>query len=176
MGHGSPTGAVRSAHGDSCFAGYRDPTIEPWVDDQTGVTDDDRNRYGLLLDRAAERGLLSAHDYQSRLGELAAATSIDQMTMIVSDLPAFTVPPCLPPGDVRPSRRSTVASASGVTLAAPGGRRRSSPWLLPRCRGLRGAGVDRRLLPLRRAPGPQPGRGRRSPGRRSARAVSALRL
>jgi hypothetical protein len=95
------------------------------------VSDDDRTRYGLLLDRAAERGLLSAYDYQVKLGELAEATSIDQMTMIVSDLPALTVPPS-PTRTTRSSRsrRSTAAVASGVTPAVPDGRRRSSPWVL----------------------------------------------
>jgi hypothetical protein len=93
------------------------------------VSDDDRTRYGLLLDRAAERGLLSAYDYQVKLGELADATSIDQMNMIVSDFPALTVPPS-PTRSTKPNR-STAAVASGVALAAgPDGRRRSSPWVL----------------------------------------------
>ena len=37
------------------------------------VTDEDRNRYGVLLDHAAERGLLSPAEYQVRLAELAEA-------------------------------------------------------------------------------------------------------
>jgi hypothetical protein len=97
--------------------------------DRPMVSDDDRTRYGLLLDRAAERGLLSAYDYQVKLGELADATSIDQMNMIVSHVPALTVPPS-PTRSTR-SKRSTAAVGSGVALAAgPDGRRRSSPWVL----------------------------------------------
>jgi len=53
------------------------------------VTDEDRNRYGVLLDRAAERGLLSPAEYQVRLVELAEATSVEQLHRIVTELPAF---------------------------------------------------------------------------------------
>jgi hypothetical protein len=93
-----------------------------------GVSDDDRTRYGLLLDRAAERGLLSSYDYQVKLGELAEATTIDQMKTIVTDLPALTPPPTA----TRPtsSKRSSAAVVQEVGLAAVGGRRRSSPWVL----------------------------------------------
>jgi hypothetical protein len=96
--------------------------------DGDAVSDDDRTRYGLLLDRAAERGLLSSYDYQVKLGELAEATTIDQMKTIVTDFPALTTPPTA----TRPttSKRSSAAVAPGVGLAAVGGRRRSSPWVL----------------------------------------------
>jgi len=63
------------------------------------VTDEERNRYGVLLDHAAERGLLSAAEYRTRLAELADAVSVDQLRRIVTELPAFggpadrTVPP-----------------------------------------------------------------------------------
>ena len=53
------------------------------------VSDDDRNRYGVLLDHAAERGLLSPSEYQARLAELADATSEDELRRIVTELPAF---------------------------------------------------------------------------------------
>ncbi len=56
------------------------------------VTDEDRNRYGLLLDKALERGLLTASDYEVRLGDLAEATSTEEMLAIVTDLPAFARP------------------------------------------------------------------------------------
>jgi hypothetical protein len=54
------------------------------------VTDEDRTRYGVLLDRAAERGLLAPYDYEMRLRDLASATTIEQMNRIVTELPAFT--------------------------------------------------------------------------------------
>jgi hypothetical protein len=55
----------------------------------TGVTDEDRNRYGVLLDRAAERGLLSSAAYQVRLAEVADAASVEELQRIVTELPAF---------------------------------------------------------------------------------------
>jgi hypothetical protein len=123
--------AHRAGHG----AAHRDAPPNP-LDaspstvgvDGDAVSDDDRTRYGLLLDRAAERGLLSSYDYQVKLGELAEATTIDQMKTIVTDLPALTTPPTAP----RPTRskRSSAAVAPEVGLAAVSGRRRSSPWVL----------------------------------------------
>jgi len=56
---------------------------------ESGVTDEDRNRYGVLLDHAAERGLLSPADYRLRLAELAEATSMEELQRIVTELPAF---------------------------------------------------------------------------------------
>jgi hypothetical protein len=96
--------------------------------DSDPVSDDDRTRYGLLLDRAAERGLLSSYDYQVKLGELAEATTIDQMKAIVTHVPALTTAATV----ARPTRskRSSATAAPGVGVAAVGGRRRSSPWLL----------------------------------------------
>ena len=55
----------------------------------SGVTDEDRNRYGVLLDHAAERGLLSPAEYQVRLAELADATSVEELRHVVTELPAF---------------------------------------------------------------------------------------
>ncbi len=57
------------------------------------VSDADRNRYGALLDRAAERGLLDAAEYQVRLVALAEATTLEQMHRIVTELPVFSAPP-----------------------------------------------------------------------------------
>jgi hypothetical protein len=54
-----------------------------------GVSDEERNRYGVLLDHAAQRGLLSPAEYQVRLAELARATSVDVLRRIVTELPAF---------------------------------------------------------------------------------------
>ena len=56
------------------------------------VTDEDRNRYGALLDAAAERGLLSPTEYQARLGEVAEASSVAELQRIVTELPAFGAP------------------------------------------------------------------------------------
>ncbi len=54
------------------------------------VSDDERNQYGLLLDRAAERGLLSTDEYDARLRELAIAGSVEELQRIVAELPIFT--------------------------------------------------------------------------------------
>jgi len=54
-----------------------------------GVSDEERNRYGVLLDHAAERGLLSPAEYQARLGDLAEASSVEELQRIVTELPAF---------------------------------------------------------------------------------------
>jgi hypothetical protein len=105
--------------GDGAPPGSADDRSNP-------VTDQDRTVYGDLLDRAAERGLLSEHDYQIRLGELAEATTVNQMQRIVTELPAFVSSP--PASAHRPSRR-----AKPVKVPQPGtvtGRRRSSPWVL----------------------------------------------
>jgi hypothetical protein len=93
------------------------------------VTDEDRTRYGLLLDRAAERGLLEPHDYEIRLGELAAATSIDQLRRIVTELPAFVTPATQAAAKPLRSRRVGPTVTPGGVVAV-GGRRRTSPWLL----------------------------------------------
>jgi hypothetical protein len=83
------------------------------------VSDEDRNRFGMLLDKAAERGLLSAADYEVRLRDLAVATSTEEMVAIVTDLPAFAPAPVSgTPGTSPPS----------IGLARRGDR--TSPWLL----------------------------------------------
>jgi len=94
---------------------------DPGRDDQAGVTDDDRQRYGLLLDRAAERGLLDTAEYQHRLGDLASATTIDQMKTIVTELPVFAIPEAT-------TRRTSSRSASLSSSRAQG--QGSKRWLV----------------------------------------------
>jgi hypothetical protein len=97
-------------------------TVDPSPDGGV-VTDEERNRYGVLLDRAAERGLHSPHEYELRLADLAAATTIGQMKEIVTELPVFSAPKGagLSPG--ASGRRPARAAGS------PGpGHPRSSPW------------------------------------------------
>jgi hypothetical protein len=60
------------------------------ADPPSEVTDEDRQTYGRLLDSAMERGLLSPYDYETRLGDLAVASTIDEMKTIVTELPMFT--------------------------------------------------------------------------------------
>ena len=81
------------------------------------LSDDDRNRYGVLLDHAAERGLLSPAQYQARLAELADARSEDELRRIVTELPAFgsAAGVTAPPG--RPHRPAG-APAARVDAAA----------------------------------------------------------
>jgi len=81
------------------------------------VTDEDRNRFGVLLDHAAERGLLSPADYQVRLAELAEAGSIEELQRIVTELPAFGTTPGMSPTSPQPSPRP-----SAQPSAVPGGQ------------------------------------------------------
>jgi hypothetical protein len=108
------------------------PSPQTSVQAENGVTDEDRNRFGTLLDHAAERGLLSVAEYEVRLGELAAATTIDEMREIVTELPVFT-----PMVNTAPrSKRSGLSGGpvgSGSSLATPGSgtsRRRANPWVV----------------------------------------------
>jgi hypothetical protein len=55
----------------------------------TVPTDDDRQRYGRLLDSARERGLIDDDEYSHRLTELGEADSIEELTRIVSELPVL---------------------------------------------------------------------------------------
>lgn len=91
------------------------------------VSDADRTRFGVLLDHAAERGLLSSYDYEVRLGELAEATSIDRMRQIVTELPAFTATPAATPTR---SRRTVTAAGPGTAVGTVSDRRRTNPWVL----------------------------------------------
>ena len=105
-----------------------------------GVTDEDRNRYGVLLDRALDRGLLTPSDYQVRLTELAEATTIEQMHRIVTELPVFAAPPAKTQGgsrrQVRVPRagRAPQETATGNTYQSgtPAGRswEGSGRWLV----------------------------------------------
>jgi len=89
------------------------------------VSDEERTSYGLLLDRAAERGRLDPSEYEVRLRRLAEATTTAEMVAIVSELPAFIPPPT--PADHR--SRSDIQSASR-TAAGDGQRRRLIVWVL----------------------------------------------
>lgn len=93
------------------------------------VTDEDRTSYGLLLDRAAERGLLSEEEYQRRLGELAEATTVEEMRQIVTELPAFAALAAIPPKTKRRRHHPSDIVAETVARDRPG-QRRSSPWVL----------------------------------------------
>jgi hypothetical protein len=88
------------------------------------VTDEERTRYGLLLDRAAERGLLDPTEYQIRLRELAEATSTARMLEIVTELPAFTVPAATAARTPRSVRTRPPVPGLG------GQRRRGTVWVV----------------------------------------------
>ncbi len=85
-----------------------------------GVTDEDRNRYGVLLDHAAERGLLSPSDYQVRLAELAEATTLEEMQRIVTELPVFAAPPAKTQRGLPPPATDPVARAAPHRRRPPG--------------------------------------------------------
>lgn len=96
---------------------------------QEVVTDEQRTRYGLLLDSAAERGLLDPTDYEIRLRELAQATSTAQMVELVAELPAFA--PAGPTSTPTRSRRAIQsANRADAAGAAASQRRRMVMWLL----------------------------------------------
>jgi hypothetical protein len=109
------------------------------------VSDDERNRFGVLLDHAAERGLVSPAEYQVRLTGLAEATSVDELQRIVTELPAFEAPPAMPvggtgalpatgsglgavDGSMTPTELDSILWA-GLTPAAPR-RSRGNPWII----------------------------------------------
>jgi len=96
----------------------------PGGPDGRPVTDDDRNRYGLLLDRAAEGGLLASHEYEVRLRELASASTVDEMHRIVTELPAFTGP--LPTA----GRWRAAAAAGPAGLTGPRKRRTNTRLMM----------------------------------------------
>jgi hypothetical protein len=103
----------------------------------TLVTDDDRHRFGLLLDRAAERGLLSTHEYELRLGDLAAADTLDEMARIVSELPVFAglgrpIPQAKIPSAKRSSRVRSPAEPTPVVGApmAASPPRHANRWVM----------------------------------------------
>jgi hypothetical protein len=88
------------------------------------VTDEERTRYGLLLDRAAERGLLDPTEYQIRLRELAEATSTARMRELVTELPAFALP--APSTAWSPRSARTKQAVPGMA----GQRRRTTVWVV----------------------------------------------
>jgi hypothetical protein len=82
------------------------------------VSDADRNRFGALLDAAAERGLLSPTEYQARLGEVADATSLAELQRIVTELPAFGAPSTVGnAGDGAPAVGAGGDASTGVPAA-----------------------------------------------------------
>ena len=89
----------------------------PGGEDGGPVTDDHRNRFGLLLDRAAESGLLTSYEYEVRLRELASATTIEEMKRIVTELPAFT-------------GRLPTAGTAGPPGLKERRKRRTNAWLV----------------------------------------------
>jgi hypothetical protein len=94
--------------------------VTPEVPRPTGpppeVTDEDRQTYGRLLDSAMERGLLSAYEYETRLGDLAGASTIDEMKRIVTELPIFTAST---PAKPKRSSRSSGSRLSGTADDLP---------------------------------------------------------
>jgi len=129
-GHAGPPTSAAGAGGDRLGDAepVLIPSIEPEAPDDGVITDEVRTRYGLLLDRAAERGLLEPSDYEVRLRALAEATTTEQMVDIVAELPAFTPPPdrSTPAG---PRRAGRSVSGPRPGRAAPG-RRRMALWAL----------------------------------------------
>jgi hypothetical protein len=93
--------------------------------DSEGITDEERNRYGLLLDRAAERGLLEPSEYEVRLRELAQATSTEQMMQIVTELPVFN-----PLTQSSPPKKAAARHTMNRGTTAAGPRRRVTVWAL----------------------------------------------
>ncbi len=150
----APPAPTDSSNGDTTRPEPRTAPQSPGSPDDRSnpVTDHDRTVYGDLLDRAAERGLLSEHDYQIRLGELAEATTVDQMQRIVTELPAFTPTPAASAHPL--SRRDQAGQGSASRHRQQ--RRRSKPLGAPGNRGDRGGGVAGMAVALCRPPGPQP--------------------
>jgi hypothetical protein len=118
--------------GDQRAAPRRVPELD------LGVTDEDRNRYGVLLDHAAERGLLSPTEYRVRLAGLAEATSLDELQRIVTELPVFdglstkstkSVAPTPARADAVAASGLDAALWAGLTPSSPRNTRRG-PWLV----------------------------------------------
>ena len=89
------------------------------------ISDDERVRYLTLLDKALERQLLDPYDYQLRIQELSAATSLDEMQRIVTELPAFIHPNARAGSPVGgrgagARSRSLTGASSGMGRSGPG--------------------------------------------------------
>ncbi len=105
------------------------PTTSPPVPVGTGtpvITDEERSSYGVLLDRAAERGLLDSTEYDVRLRQLAGATTTAEMVAIVSELPAFTPAPT----PTAPHQSRSAIQSASRTATGSGQRRRLVVWVL----------------------------------------------
>jgi hypothetical protein len=96
------------------------------VPDVEVITDEERNRYGSLLDRAAERGLLEPSEYEVRLRELAQATSTEEMMQIVTELPVFS--PSTP--GPAPMKARSARHGDARSVVHPGSRRQVTLWAL----------------------------------------------
>ena len=122
----APAPAVAWAPSPPATPAGPDPAPEPST--QAGpvevITDEERTRYGLLLDRAAERGLLDPADYEIRLRELAGATTTAQMVEIVAELPAFAAGSA---GPAAARSRRSIQSANRAD-SQTGQRRRMIMW------------------------------------------------
>ena len=97
------------------------------------VSDDERNRYGVMVDHAAERGLLTPAEYMARLAEVAEATSIEELQRIVTELPLFDEPAALARATANrrvqdPADLDAVLSSG---LSQPKRRKfRTNPWII----------------------------------------------
>jgi hypothetical protein len=91
------------------------------------VTDEERNRFGALLDKAAERGLLGPADYDVRLRELADAQTAEEMMAIVTDLPAFRAAASAAPTGTAGSRPAATRDLPSGAPFAPMAPDRARP-------------------------------------------------
>ena len=125
---GAPPAPTDSSNGGTTRPEQKTALQSPGSPDDRSdpVTDHDRTVYGDLLDRAAERGLLSEHDYQIRLEKLAEATTVDEMQRIVTELPAFTPTPAASGHPFSGGAEPVKVPQAGTVSK----RRRSSPWVL----------------------------------------------
>jgi len=118
------------------------PWSVPELASSTVVSDDERNRYGVLLDHAAERGLLTPTEYRERLMQLAEAPSIEDLQRIVTEFPSFDMSGATASSPVRHADQARPAASGTPDPAAldaalwasltPASSRRSSggQWLI----------------------------------------------
>jgi hypothetical protein len=126
-----------TVNGDEMPAPQPIPDLTPGPP-ASGVSDEDRNRYGVLLDHAAERGLLSPTEYQIRLTEVAEAPSVEELQRIVTELPACAGPATRAPmapaavGGTRPGIPAPELDAALWASLTPAATRRGSgnPWVI----------------------------------------------